>query len=344
MATTGLGIIIIILFLLMIFYKSTLHIKQCDRNYLCVEKSNSVKAICAISVMLHHITNEVYCGILYLPFQMIGYLMVAVFFFYSGYGIMYSYKTKEKYMENFLKRRILTVLIPYLIAIIIYVLIKSFFYGFNIINILNSFISGSPIANNSWFVVSLLILYIIFWLSFRWTKNQKLSWVVFLILFLVYFISYRFVYWSPTLIAFLAGMIWSYFKEQMDLFLFKYNIFVLSSLFLCFVVFFVLKLKFNSGISESVIQVFSSLFFAPLVICLQTRITLNNKILAFLSRISFEIYLYHGLAIFLIKKTPIFECNCNMFLLSVSIMTIVVSIVMSYLNKMIIKKISVKNK
>lgn len=331
------AILIIVSFAILVFYGTKL--KKFNLNYLSLDNSKSIKTICALTVMLHHITNYVNCGLLFLPFQVSGYLMVAVFFFYSGYGIMFSLEHKTGYIENFLRKRLFGLLIPYFIANAIYILIKSFFGKINIQYLINSFILGTPVVNNSWFIISLAILYLFFWLSFRWTKNRKISWLIFLLLFSIYFLNFKFVYWSPAIITFLLGMLWSCEKNYIDKILARHNISILILIAVLFLIFFALKVKFSSGAIEAVCSIFCSLFFVSFVICLQTRVILGNFALYCLYKISFEIYLYHGLSIYLLKHLNLFESNCYSFLLTVVISTIIISIIVNKFNKLILSKI-----
>ena len=242
-----LGSSFILLFLVMVFYKAKVFRYNVNGNYLCLENTNSIKAICAVSVMLHHISNEVYLGPMFLPFQMVGYLMVSVFFFYSGYGLMYSLLHKENYMKSFIKRRMSRLLLPYIGALIIYVGVKALFYGFSVENIINSFISGSPIVDNSWFIVTLLILYLMFWLSFRFIRSIKVSWILFSVLFILLLAGYKFVYWSPSIISFFVGTIWGYRKEYIVRLLSTYSIRVIIGLFSAFSLCFVIRHRISGG-------------------------------------------------------------------------------------------------
>lgn len=110
-----------------IFYKLKIIPHGINSSYLSVENTNSVKAICAIGVVMYHITSEVDCGNAFYIFRIIGYLMVSVFFFYSGYGLIYSLNKKPNYLKKFFTGRICKVLIPYILAVIIYTIVKSLY-------------------------------------------------------------------------------------------------------------------------------------------------------------------------------------------------------------------------
>lgn len=213
----------IFLFILFVIgYKGKINFKGVNTEYLSYGTTKTMKGICAVFVFLHHFTNEsIYTGPLFFIFKPIGIYMVALFFFYSGYGLMYSKRNKPDYMNNFLKQRFCSVLIPYLIVIVIYSVIKYICTDITISDIFTSYLERWPIVDNSWFIVSILILYLLFWLSFGVVKNYILFIVVFAILFVWSILDYNFIYWSYPIVSFPLGMLWARYKKQIDDFIFK---------------------------------------------------------------------------------------------------------------------------
>ena len=84
---------------------------QSKENYLSKQNSDCLKGIFAFFVITHHLyqsSNLINGGALAVILQALGYLSVAVFFFLSGYGLMYSFIIKgDGYISNFIKKRIL---------------------------------------------------------------------------------------------------------------------------------------------------------------------------------------------------------------------------------------------
>ena len=65
----------------------------------CLQKQNSnlIKGLMAVLVVAHHLyqySHVIDTPIMSYIFASLGYLAVAVFFFYSGYGLMESYKNR----------------------------------------------------------------------------------------------------------------------------------------------------------------------------------------------------------------------------------------------------------
>ena len=59
---------------------------QFNNSYFSKEQCNSLKAICALVVVLHHISHEIVTNSFLDSFSDVGYLATSVFFFISSYG------------------------------------------------------------------------------------------------------------------------------------------------------------------------------------------------------------------------------------------------------------------
>lgn len=156
-------------------------------------------------IMLHHLGQRVsasWVPELYRkhglePFVPIGYLLVSFFFFCSGYGLIKSMKSKEHYFRGFLVRRLNRILLVFVITELIY-------FGVRVKQNALQF----PLNPYSWFVYSIIILYIGFYLIYR--KENKYSlllmagWI--LIYSFVCFILVKGNWWYNAAPAFLLGI------------------------------------------------------------------------------------------------------------------------------------------
>jgi membrane-bound acyltransferase YfiQ involved in biofilm formation len=263
--------------------------------------------------------------------------MVALFFFYSGYGLMYSKRNKPDYMNNFLKQRFCSILIPYLIVVAIYSVVKYFYADISISYIFKSYFEGFPIANNSWFIVSILMLYFLFWLSFGVIKNWIPFAVVFTILFFWAIVDNNFIYWSYPIVSFPLGMLWARYKKQIDDFIFKnYNKSLIVILLLTLIFFFGEKLVKIQAISI-VLFVLSIIFFTVLCMLVLMKLTLKNVLLDFVSVYSFEMYMIHGLYIFLFRENAFFVNHSGIYMFAMLAMTVVSSVILNKINSFALK-------
>lgn len=72
-------------------------------NALPYKRLCYIKIIAAIVVVISHLVKDYNLGIFNQLFDF-GTYSVALFFFLSGYGLMYSLQNKENYLNNFLKK------------------------------------------------------------------------------------------------------------------------------------------------------------------------------------------------------------------------------------------------
>lgn len=138
-----------------------------NEDYLAPKQSKTVRGVAAIFILFHHLSFKICVegSIFYNCYAYVGILCVAVFFFYSGYGLTISLRNKKNYMQGFIRKRFLTILVPYLMIAFIY-WIWSAMNGnpYSIRYMLLSYLSGYPFVENSWYVVVILFYYLVFYI------------------------------------------------------------------------------------------------------------------------------------------------------------------------------------
>ncbi len=109
-----------------------------------------------------------------------GYLFVAIFFFCSGFGLIKSLETKPDYFYGFLKKRVLKALvIPYYVSIIIYGILR-FASGerFAPLQWVTNLVGITMMNPYAWYPIIAAILYIAFYLIFKNIKNRKVCYIL----------------------------------------------------------------------------------------------------------------------------------------------------------------------
>lgn len=259
---------------------------------------------------------------------MIGIIAVATFFFYSGYGLMSSYLKKENYLKSFFSKRIMKVLIPYIIAIIItyltYLLTK---YKLTPMEIFNSFFDGDPVVRFSWYVLVILYFYVIFYITAKLFKEKYkiniaiLIGTIFYCLFATNYLSLN-NWWINSCFSFFIGVFWASYKDKYVMRIknnkkvISYSIVVaLLSATVVGVQFLisgytVSQMKEFSGLADYIMKSPISIIFMN-IMCISLmvlffnilkKVNLNDRIFNFLGNISFEIYLYHGMVMYLLRN------------------------------------------
>lgn len=142
------------------------------QSMLSIQKTNALKGILAICVLISHLYSIFHFESKILNWvvgSLMGYLSVSLFFFLSGYGLESSYeKKKDTYIEKFMKRKIIPFYTIYVILVGIYVGMR-FITGENISfsDILKSLLYGGTVVKFGWFLQTILVLYLIFWMSYQ---------------------------------------------------------------------------------------------------------------------------------------------------------------------------------
>ena len=130
--------------------------------------SKRILGLFAILIMMHHLAQKT--SAFWIPdayrqpglgaFVPIGYPVVSFFFFCSGYGLIKQLRKKEDYMDGFLIRRLNRLLLVFVLTQIIFLLVR---FAFEAVDL--------PLNPYSWFVYTILILYVGFFLIYR--KNRR---------------------------------------------------------------------------------------------------------------------------------------------------------------------------
>lgn len=297
--------LLIIVFLFLLLYKISFTNEYYD-DYLGKENSNILRGIFAIIVVIHHLAIQTNDGaLLFHPFIRFGYLAVSVFFFISGYGLIYQYRTKTNYLNGFIVKRIPKVLIPYILMTMLYIVSKVILKkGISIKMILTMLRHGQLIINNSWYIVAIIIFYIFFYAAFRLSKEKYNQGNLMVFLLVTGYIGVcKFLgfesWWYNTSYSFVIGIVWCINEERIKNYIKKTYYLSTVLIVALFIISFAI-LYHNSNIPsnwwvQTSLLVISSSLFVLLVINLAMKIKINCGIWTLLGNISFEIYMIHEL-------------------------------------------------
>ena len=282
-------------------------------------------------------------------FGYMGTYIVSIFFFLSGYGLYVQNERKENYLDNFLVKRLSKILIPFIFISTIYLIYRKI-NGQELSNsfFIDLFKKGSTVIYNGWFVDIIILMYIFFYISFRAFSNKTTAILVntlFIIFYIVLAIKlgYGF-WWYNSILPFVLGLIWAKNKNYIDEILNKYYfsilVCIIGLLFISHQYSFILKKvhlvnNYSYAIASNIDNVIFTFFFILIV----RKIDFSNKYLLFLGKISFELYMIHGLVISIVGKY-FFTSRLNDVIFS--ILVLIISIILAWLVNLIINKISTK--
>ncbi|MCD7825544.1 MAG: acyltransferase family protein, partial [Clostridiaceae bacterium] len=323
---------------LLLIFDSFIHEKSINESeYLSIETTTSLRGIFALVIVLHHMSEITQGGRLFCLLVHAGYLVVSVFFFFSGYGLMTGLLKKgNEYLSVFWIKRILYIFTIYFIITIMYVAEYSLLgKSYSPLQIFMSFFNGAPIAANSWYMIIQILYYIFFWISFKCCNHRY--WLGILILLILQFIQTLILIllqypaiWYMSGFAFSVGVFWAFKKDEIDqlltLHFFKIMLIVIS-LFLIFTGLpLILEYIYEEqGFARICCRILSTSLFSILVAITGRKIRFKFKIWMFLGKISLEIYLIHGGVYQILRSEYCWIENEALW----TIMTIIISIVLS---------------
>lgn len=159
-----------------------------NKEYLNVKSTSGLRGFLALGIIFHHISPLVKTGEEFSNFSYMGTYIVSIFFFLSAYGLYVQNESRENYLDNFLVKRLSKIIVPFFIISLIYMFYR--FVNGQLIDLnffINLFKQGSTIIYNGWFVDIIILMYIFFYLSFKFFQNKFLS-IVFNTIFIICYI------------------------------------------------------------------------------------------------------------------------------------------------------------
>lgn len=299
---------------------------------ISINTTKVLKALLPLIIILHHVSFRTDINGLVL-FSNVGVTVVTIFFFLSGYGLFQSLNDKKDYLKKFLKNRLSTLLIPYLISIILY---QSFCIcvedTFPLITI-SSFLNGNTnsILPASWYVIVISIFYFMFWVNFNNKRTLEFQYLTFFITGGVIIIILKLInfpsYWYISLGGLYAGMFHSIIGKHIQ----KQNN---EKLYIVIIALTTLTFYFIPSTFACI------LFYASLstfVVLLSELLHLGNLIkvraIRILSNISYELYLTHVIVYRALRCDLLYIQSDCIYIIFTFIITIIFSYIIMNISK-----------
>jgi membrane-bound acyltransferase YfiQ involved in biofilm formation len=312
-------------------------------DFLSLKQSKIIQATACLLVIIHHVTQQItrYGSVLKGPitiFNYIGFLFTALFFFYSGYGLLTSFLTKEDYLKGFLIKRLSAVLIPFWIINIVGMVIawiaegpSTEFYrntgglSRGIIDVLEYVLGIRMVNDNGWFIIEVVIFYLLFYAFFSMIKNKDFA-LILMCISVAAIIAYSFFqghniegqkahwfrgeWWFNSSHTFVFGMLVARFREEITGFVKRhFRAFLIS-----FAILTVVAIAGSCLVQEILgyyheylptyrrdaaitllVQALTCIAWTVLVLLVSMKITLNGRVILYISGIQLEIFLIHGI-------------------------------------------------
>lgn len=260
-----------------------------------------LKGLLALMVMFCHIAPDVDFGI-FSEFGNYGPVAVGMFFFISGYGLLKSLLSKDDYLQHFLSKRFSKLLPPILIVTLCFVPLKMVWQGETFSEIVSTLANGSTLTPFAWYVYVIILYYLIFYFLFKVIRRKLHALVVLILSIAAYVIIVKRVGWDACWYmsshCFPLGLVCCYFEDSIKKMYMRKTILIIYAaaiLILCY-----------SGIGSylgwpawgSVIYYLIPFLVMPLMYTLSFG---ESPFLRFTGKISYEIYILHGVFIYIGK-------------------------------------------
>lgn len=238
----------------------------------------------------------------------LGQLIVAMFLFYSGYGVMESIKNKPGYIRSFPVKRMLIMIIDFEIAAVLYLGVSCMTGQTPTLRYtVKAFFAWESLGNSNWYVFAIMYLYLVTYLSFRFLKENRYGigiGLIFLfgIIYILFMKQHKGGWWYDTILCYGAGMLFSlhisrfrrFFTRSGEIDRRRYNIAVLG-LFVAFGITYFFR--------RGAVWRFEllSILFALLIVMITMKFRATSPIYSYIGKNLFVFYIYQRIPMIFFK-------------------------------------------
>ena len=279
-------------------------------DYISISSTMAVKGFFVLLVFLRHYKGFVELeGPLDQPFltldSWLSQLIVALFLFYSGYGVYLSWMKKgDAYRRTMPKKRLLATLLHFDLAVLLYMILNWILdndYGLR--KNISALLAWETIGNSNWFVWVILMLYLVTWAALTLIPSRVGQLTAVTVATGVYALIFHQVYpdfwwWYDTAFCYAAGMWYACFQPQIEGFLSRDSRYwgTLAGTAAVFLVLFYFR--------DTAIPVYQllSVVFSLLVVLVTMKVRLGNKVICWFGQQVFTIYILQRLPMIVLER------------------------------------------
>lgn len=265
------------------------------------ENTLPLRGLLAFLIVSHHLSQKAYIpGISLLPIG-IGYQIVCIFFFISGYGLSKSYKTKGKeYFNGFFKKRLGKILPKYVFLTIIFMAIMHILGFKDVWTQIEEISKAETPLPFSWFIIAVIYIYIAFYISGTlFTTPSKIG-LAFLFAIAGYVLvvssalNYHKVYWWWTIMMVVPGYYVGLYEKKISELLYAKGILARVSIIIALFVSFCILCKI-SVLYYFWLQLWFTCQVLAVYLIVRTMGFVKWDWLNNLGKFSMELYMVHGI-------------------------------------------------
>lgn len=284
----------------------------------------------ALEIVLGHVYGRIAGTNLLFINSRIGVWPVGVFFFLSGYGLLFSFHKKDNYLQDFILKRIGGTLFPFL-TVFAFSFILNYFAVFesnNLTGIAEVLNYAIEFCLTLWFVSEIVVLYIIWYILYKHlSEKQALICLTILVILLNIFGCFFDVgtRWYGSTFCFILGIVFEKNESKILTFLkrnWSRGFLRFVFLFVSFSVLFILLSGWNIVLDAIIINM--TCFICCIIIyMLMMKFRFGNPVTKWIGKISWVIYVLHPTVIAFFRQIE-FENSffmMNLFFASIFILS-----------------------
>ena len=170
-----------------------------QNEYLDRNTTTAINGIFVVLVIFSHYAQYAnFEGVYDEPYLMLrehlNQMIVATFLFYSGYGMMESFKRKGTHYLKKIPTKFITLLLKFDFAVCLFWILGKMLglqhdYGFK--SVMYSFIAWRNLGNSNWYIFVILMEYILLWIAFQGIryKDERIMYFLSSVLFFFFTIG-----------------------------------------------------------------------------------------------------------------------------------------------------------
>lgn len=353
-----------------------------NEEYTSLKQMKILQGASVLFVSLHHMAQKT-CAPWHAQryivhgldvFVPMGFLLCAVFFFCSSYGLYKSLKTKEDYLKHFVRKRILPIVAAYYLSEIIYMLVRlAMGEKMGAVDIV-WYLSGLHMANfNAWYIVAIICFYAAFYFAFRYTHRDSTAIALVFAAVLLYTVLgalidhqnnwfFRGEWWYNSVILFPLGLLFAKHEKKVTAFFHRGYLFWLILSFAGIFAAYRLSQYLNNGVfgyygenwgdpckvlhrlGSAAGEWLVCVFYVAFNFLLLMKLRLGNKALALLGNVTLAYYLIHGLFVELfgynfldLTKSIVYIKNVPLYITVVLACAVAATVLFRQLLKIVLK-------
>lgn len=284
-----------------------------------------------------------------------GQIVVALFLFLSGYGVMYSLDKKERYLKTFLGKRVFITWLNFLLVVVIYLIVQSVLgVTYQPIHVLKAFIGLESVGNSNWYIFCILYLYVSTYMSFYLAthilKKKKAQYCLgtlgVFMLVVVYIVIFRYILqsitvWYDSIFCYLFGMLFYFVSEKAYKFVISTRVYPVLAIVLPMI--YILNAVCRSVVDYNYLIYFNikAVLVIAWILVINVKYQIHNRWLYWCGENLFWIYILHRISFIILNAIGI--TNLYLYLAAASVLTVVlvvcISPIINYLDTIVIKKI-----